>query len=325
MKNRRLLSNILKVLISVGALAWVLSTISFEDILDAVRDANLWLLLIAYVMFTLSLAVRAARWYVLIGGLGATVSFWRLVELYFVGSFFNSFLPSGFGGDAVRAAEVTQDVDAGAAVGTVIVDRLTGLMVLFMMALAVMPFSVRVLPANTVWPLTAISVLGLVGSFILLQGGFLRWLSGYLERWLPAKLAAILSPAGDGPVGKVNKAVTGCGWRAVGRALGISLVFNSMLVGWWYLTGRAIGVEISLMAYVTFIPLLSMSLLVPSIGGLGVRESVSRILFLSVGVSEAEGVALSLIVFALNRGTGIIGGLVYLISSLRALRKAEHD
>jgi len=319
--KRRLFSNLLKILISIGALAWVLSTISFDDILDAVRGANVWLLLIAYAMFTLSLLVRATRWYILIRGLGATVSFWRLVELYFVGSFFNSVLPSGFGGDAVRAAEVTQDVEAGAAVGTVIVDRLTGLMVLFMMALAVLPFSVQILPANTIWPLTAVSALGLLGSFILLQGGLLRWLSPILERCLPAKLAAILSPAGDGPVGQVNQAVTGCGWRAVGGALGMSLVFNSMLVGWWYLCGRAIGLDVSLMAYITFIPALSMSLMVPSIGGLGVREGLSRTLFLSVGVSEPQGVTLSLLVFVLNRGTGVIGGLVYLISSVRALRK----
>ena len=325
MKKRPWLGNLLKALVSIVALTWVLLKIPFGDVWQAVKGADLWLLAIVYLLMTLSLFVRAGRWLALLRGLGVDIGFWRLAELYFVGSFFNSFLPSGFGGDVVRAAEATRDVDSGAAVGTVIVDRLTGLMVLFVMALAALPFSARALPAGVVWPLAGVALLGLVTSVVLLHGGLLRWLAPMMERWLPAKLSRALSPMGDGPVGKVHAAVTGCGWKAVAEALGISVVFNSMLVWWWNLAGIAIGIDAPLIAYVTFVPVLSLSLMVPSIGGLGVREGLSSQLFASAGVGVAEGVALSLILFVLNRGTSVVGGLVYLVTSLRGLKKESLD
>ena len=315
MNWRRLLPNLFKVLISAGALAWVLSSIPLNEIVDAVEDADLWYLLVAYVLFALSLVVRAGRWLILLRGLGSPVSFWRLVELYYVGSFFNSFLPSGFGGDVVRAAEVTQDVDTGTAVGTVLVDRLTGLMVLFVMALAVLPFSAGSLPPEIVWPTAAISLVGLAASLVLLQGGFFMWLCRILERWLPAKLAAIISPTGDGSVARIHRAVTGCGWRAIMGALATSGIFNSMLIGVWFLCGKALGLVVSAVAYITFIPILSLVLMVPSIGGLGVREGIAPLLFGGVGVSDSQAIALSLVIWVLNRGTGIVGGLVYLVSS----------
>ena len=83
---------------------------------------------------------------ILVRSLHADVPFKRLVELYFVGGFFNVFLPSGFGGDVVRILELAQDVPAGLAAGTVIIDRLTGLMMLFALALLACFFAVILTP-----------------------------------------------------------------------------------------------------------------------------------------------------------------------------------
>ncbi|MCK4831927.1 MAG: flippase-like domain-containing protein [Anaerolineales bacterium] len=319
MKNRRL-SNLLKILVSLGALAWVLTRIPVATVAEAAVGADFGLLLVAYLLFNLGLLVRAGRWLILLRGSGSQVSFFRLVELYFVGSFFNSFLPSGFGGDVVRAAEVTRDVEAGAAIGTVIVDRLTGMLVLFAMGLLALPASSKLLPPEMIWQVAAVAAAGLVAGLLFLHGGLLRRMSPVLERLLPTRLAALISPAGDGPAGRVHRAVTGCGWRAVAGALGASVFFNTLLVSWWILAGRALGIVLSPAAYVTFIPILSLTLIVPSIGGLGVREGLAPLLFSSAGVPAAQAVALSLVIFALNRGTGLVGGLVYLVGNLRKLR-----
>jgi uncharacterized membrane protein YbhN (UPF0104 family) len=324
-RRRAVVSNLLKATISVVALAWVLVKIPFDQVWAAVQGADFRLLLVVFLMMVVSLVVRAARWLVLLRGLGARVPFGRLVELYFVGSFFNSFLPSGFGGDAVRAAEVTRDVEAGVGVGAVIVDRLTGLLVLFVMALAALPFSVGAIPESVLTPIAAVALVGLAAGVVLLQGGLLRRAGPLLERILPSKMAAAISPTGEGLVGKVHRAVTGCGWRALGQALAVSTVFNLMLIAWWALTGRTLGIDVPLSAYVVFVPALALSMMVPSIGGLGVREGLSSILFASAGMLEADGVALSLVLFVLNRGTGIVGGLVYLAASVRGLRQGRRD
>ena len=55
------------------------------------------------------MVVRAVRWRVLLDALGVHRPLRELTSWYFVGSFFNVILPTGFGGDAVRAAELAQD------------------------------------------------------------------------------------------------------------------------------------------------------------------------------------------------------------------------
>jgi len=72
----------------------------------------------------------------------------------------------------------------------------------------------------------------------------------------------------------------------------MSVVFNSMLVGWWMLTSQAIGQHVSLIAYMTFIPVLSLALMVPSIGGLGVREAMVPSLFAAADVASETAVAI---------------------------------
>lgn len=307
MKRRWL--NILRVLISVGLLAFVLWQNDPNTILDELRQADPRYLLAAFLLYVLGLVIRACRWLVLVRGLDPAVPFGRLLRLYFVGQFFSSFLPSQYGGDVVRALELTQDTDSSAAIGTVLVDRLTGLMMLSMMGLAVLPFQAVRMDRWLMWLL-----LGVVGG--VLAGGTLI-LEGRLLRRLTARLPFGLSLAGQGALAKVYAAVTSCGWRAVLGAFGVSLVFNvvNVIINW--LCGQAMGTGISLGYFFAITTLFSVSGLIPSIGGWGVRETVSTAVFASVGTGKAAawGVALGLVTLA----TGLVGGVVYLVESVHEM------
>jgi hypothetical protein len=71
------------------------------------------------------------------------------------------------------------------------------------------------------------------------------------------------------------------------------------------------------------VPVLSLALLVPSIGGLGVRETLAPALFAGANLSADEAVALSLLVFALLRLTSLLGAPLYLAAQWRARLSAE--
>jgi uncharacterized membrane protein YbhN (UPF0104 family) len=306
--------NLLRVVVSMGALIFILSTVGLEKVADLIRRADLLLMLVAFLLVVAGIVVRAVRWMALLRALEIQVPLRRLVGLYFVGTFFNAFLPSGLGGDVVRVLELTQDTHAAAAAGTVIVDRLTGLLVLFAMALAALPFSGDLLPTETVSAIGLLSAGGLVAGGVVLQGGLLRrW-----SRWLPGPL----SLTGEGALARVYRAVTGCGPRAVAWALGVSLLFNLLLVALNYLVARAVGVDIALAYFLLFVPVLSVTLTLPiSIGGLGVREGMAVLLFTQAGVGEAAAVAASLGVYLLSTVlAGLLGGLVYLAQGARGLR-----
>jgi uncharacterized protein (TIRG00374 family) len=307
---RKHLSTLFKIGITVVGLVYVLTQVSFREVQAELVGIRWSWAIFALLLIVGSLGVRAYRWYLLLQGLGVSIQFMRLVELYFVGNFFNTFLPSGFGGDVVRVLEATQNVSPNVAAGTVIVDRLTGLLMLFVMSLLALPFRPANFPSNLAWQISAISIIGLVAGFILLDGRLIqRW-----GRWLPGKLS-VTDP--DKPLAKLLQAVQGCGWPAIMKALGVSVIFNLILCSWWMVSGWAIGYDVPFSHYLLVVPILSVLLLIPSIGGLGVRETVAPILFASAGLTFAEAATLSIFNFLLLRISGLFGGPVYIASLLR--------
>ncbi len=304
--------NLLRILISVGILTVLFWRIGLGETLTVLRQADLRCWLIALGLFLCSLAIRAWRWLVLIRGLGAVVNFWRLLRLYFVGAFFNALLPSSFGGDVVRAIELTQDTDPSAAVGTVLVDRMTGLLTLFAMGLTALLFIARRLPIE----LTAV-IVGVAGGGLIVGGMILE---GRLLKRLGACLPAPLSLTGEGPLAKIYAAVTGCGRRAILQACAISLFFNllNVLINW--LCGQTVGAQVGLGYFFAITPLLSVSGLIPSIGGWGVREATSAALLMPLGVDERVAVALGLALGAINLTAGLSGGVIYALEGWMGLR-----
>jgi uncharacterized protein (TIRG00374 family) len=302
--------NVLRILVSAGGLAFVLLKSDPGKLASELSEADLRFLGAAFLLFVLSLVVRAYRWLVLVRGLDPAVPFGRLLRLYFVGQFFSTFLPSIYGGDVVRALELTQDTDSSAAIGTVLLDRLTGLMVLSAIGLAVLPFQAGRMEPWLVWLMIALMCAVLAGGLLLIEGRFLRWVTG--------RLPSRLSLAGQGSLARVYAAVTGCGWRAVLNAFGVSLVFNLINVAINWLCGQAIGMGIGLGLFFAISPLFSVSGLIPSIGGWGVRETVSTVVFASVSTEKAAawGVAVNLVSLA----AGLAGGVVYGVEGLRGLR-----
>ena len=307
--------NVLRILISVGALAFLFWKIGLGETLDVLRRADVRYLVAAFLLFVVSLVIRAYRWLVLLRSLAPSIPFGRLVRLYFVGQFFSSFLPSQFGGDVIRALELTQDTDSSAAIGTVLLDRMSGLMVLFVIGLLVLPFYACQMQPWLVWLLIGVSGGGLAAGALVLEGRFLRWLTGHLP--------SALSLAGQGSLAKIYAAVTNCGWRAVLGAFGVSAVFNvaNIVINW--LCGQAVGAGIGLGYFVAVTPLLSISGLVPSIGGWGVRETVSTAIFAPAGIDPNVSAALGASLGGVTLAAGLVGGVLYGLGGLRDLR-ARH-
>ena len=305
--------NILRVLISISALVILFWQIGLGETVDILRSADVRYLCAAFLIFILNLVVRAYRWYVLIHSLDPSVGFVKLLRLYFVGQFFNTFLPTGFGGDVVRAFELAQDTDSSASIGTVVLDRLSGLLVLFVMGLGAIPFRTFDLDPLLVWILIVVAGGGLLGGVLILEGSILR----KLTTRLPGKL----SLAGDGALATIYSAVTGCGWRAISGAFAVSVLFNvlNVVVNWF--CGRAVGIDLSLGYFLAVTPLLSVSLLIPSIGGWGVREAVSTAVFSPAGVDANVSAALGVALGGVGLVAGLIGGGLYLIGTLRRMAR----
>lgn len=315
---KRYATTFLKIAVSVIGLILVLSKIALADIWQAMQVANPLWIMTALLMIILSLFLRASRWQVLLTGLGAIISYWRLVELYFIGNFFNAFLLSGMGGDVVRAFEATKDVSAENAAGTVIIDRLTGLLTTFALALLALPFRPASFPDRWFWLLLLVASGGLLGGYLLLSGRLydlavliLRLDSAEKSNWLTRIIDKHLLP--------ILKTARSCGWGAIGQAFAISLLFVLLLNGWWFAVAKAYGLADVTYFYLFLVtPIMSLALLVPSFSGLGVRELLLPPLLIGAGVSAEIAVVYSLTIFILQRITSLLGLPVYLRSVTHA-------
>ena len=309
---RRHLGNLLKIGISGGLLAWVLPRIGLDGIWYEIQAAHLGWLGAAFVLFVVGTALRAFRWQALLRGLELSVPTGRLIKLYFVGAFFNTFLPSGFGGDVVRVIELAQDSRrAHEAAGTVLVDRLSGILVLLAMALLAVPFSLKLISPLLAVGIAALAVGGLAGGWLLFQQPLLGHVIEAIPQGLPFGL--------KNQVGKLYAAICGPGPKAIRQALGISLTFNALLILLNYLLALSLDVQVSIGYFLLFVPLTSLSLTLPAVGGLGVREYTYEVLWPQAGISPTQAVTMSLLNYAITVATGLIGAAIYAGENLLAL------
>src|SRR5207245_9981689 len=124
-----------------------LSRVGLQETFDKLHSADAALLLLALGLFVFGVFLRAFRWRALLSDRGLHVPVVVLTQLYFIGQFFNTLLPTGFGGDVVRVVELARyGVSKSDSLSTVFLDRLSGLMAVFLMTLAVIHFTATVLP-----------------------------------------------------------------------------------------------------------------------------------------------------------------------------------
>ena len=299
----------LKIGITLGCLIIVLNTTNSSDLAHSLRQARPEWIALGFGLAIFSYLVRAVRWLILLRGLGVPISLLRLLELYLIGGFFNALLPSGFGGDVVRAIEAARDVPPEVAAGTVFVDRLTGLLSLFALALFALVWQPTMFPPTLALQIGAICLLGLVVGLLLLEGSLMLRLLG----WLPGPVQRL----GHGLIWKILTAVKKSGWQSVLGAIGVSFLFNLILIGWWTAGARALDLPITYAHHIIIVPIWSTLLLVPSIGGLGVREAIAPTLYGALGLTPVEAVALTLLVFAIERLASLVGAPVYILATIR--------
>ena len=316
-RNRRLLLNILRVVVSGGLLVWVFATIEFNELLNLVRDAEIGLLAFAYLLAVIGLMIRALRWRLLLNAVGVSVQFGRIIYLYFVGQFFSTFLPTGFAGDAVKVLEIGDQVDRGAATGTVIVDRLSGFVSLFLIGAIALPFAGSLVPRELAALIGVLAVGVLGGSILLFEG---RLLARFTSR-----LPNALSLTGDGFLGRTYTAIVACGGRAVLRAVALSTLFNLEWMAAIYILAQALHISVSFGHVVLITPLAVTALLFPfAVSGLGVREGLYVTLYTQPGVdlTPTAATGLGLATFTLDLFNGLIGGILYLVAGARGIGKS---
>jgi uncharacterized protein (TIRG00374 family) len=296
-----------KVLVSISLLGLAVWRIGPARLRESIVGADLWWLLAAVSVFTLSNLLGAFQWWMLLRARDIRLPLRQVVGYYFVGLFFNNFLIGYVGGDAFRVFDAARASGKPAeAMSAVLFDRLIGFATLTSVAVV----------AALLWH----SYAGHATSLAVVLGVFGLWLLVLLFFFSRRVAKPVVFVANRVlPLGFKNKAKQVYaqvndyrhGRLLLAQVLSMSLVVQVLRIAVHYLTALSVGVRVSFSLFLVFVPIIALLSSVPvSVGGIGVREQSGALLFSQVGVPEPAAVAMQFLAYLVGVAATVPGGII---------------
>lgn len=182
-KKGSAIGNLLKLLLKIGITAlcfWYISTkIDFSRAWEALLKANWWFLSLAVLSFMFSKLLASFRLNINFRNINIRISEWRNMKLYWLGMFYNLFLPGSISGDAYKVVILNRKFKAPYKKTSVAVllDRFSGLLAL---GIILSVYGVIVLD-NTLYDAVLIggALLAIVGLYLAVRFLFKDFLPGF--------------------------------------------------------------------------------------------------------------------------------------------------
>jgi uncharacterized membrane protein YbhN (UPF0104 family) len=266
-------------------------------------QASLPLLAITLVTLLAANLFVSLRWHVILSAEVPSPGVGRLLKITFVGLFFNQALPTGIGGDAVRAWRCRKlGIGLGAAMRSILLDRACGYLVLVAIYTASLPRLLSILPeARQRASVAAVLGAGLLGLLVLLCLDCLP--RAMLRLGVIAPLAELSQES--------RRLFTHP--RRCGIVLGLSILTIGLTILAFKLVANSVGSHLPLADWIMIVPPVSLIQLVPiSLAGWGVREVVLVIALAPFGVPAETALATSVLLGLCLVIIGVPGGLLWL-------------
>lgn len=260
-------------------------------------------------MYTVAVLLSTVRWAQVLEALDIPSELPPLVSHTLAGMFVSNFLPSTVGGDVLRVTRLSAaNGQRHTSVASVVVERLTGFLVL--------PF---------------ITLVALLGNPTLLHLGQASRLSLTLALGTLAALVVILVLVANPTVGDRFSGRSWLGFVAAvhlglarmrrdpGAALGVlvsALAYQLAMVAAPWMAGHAMGIHVGWSAMMAFIPIVAIAQVLPiSVSGLGLREGALVILLVPLGVSSGQAVAFGLLLYGMNMVVSLLGAPAFAVGA----------
>ena len=263
-------------------------------------------LIFALLCIFLSYFSGCFQWKQLLAVQNIKMTYINLLRFYFIGSFFNNFMPGNVGGDLKKIYDINQNSKetVGAAISATFLDRLCGLYLLCAFALAV-GFAFFWRDPNQKYFLLP-SLLIFIGFSIAICMLFSRRLGYFL-------FGKVFSFLGERVLHLHGRFQAFRTKKLFAQLFLLSMVTQSLRVLSHYFCALSIGVDIAISWYFYYIPLVAIVSALPiSIGGFGPREFLAQSLFARVGVGSMEAVITQLLAYLANLIISLIGAADFL-------------
>ncbi|MBN1929544.1 MAG: flippase-like domain-containing protein [Chlorobiaceae bacterium] len=271
----KLLKTAVQIIFTVAALFIVLSKTDLNRLGSIIRNAQPGYLLGAILFFNISKIVNAVRLNRFFTAIGLRLSTWYNLKLYYLGMFYNLFLPGGIGGDGYKIYVLKKH--HGLAVinifSAVFWDRVSGIFALiFLSAILIIPSSFAELYPNEMLWIWIIAGISYPLSLLL------TWL--FYRQFMPVFLVTAIE----------------------------SLVIQAtQVISAWFIL-MALSASSHHIDYLAIFLISSVATILPlTIGGAGAREVTFFYALNHLGLDVNTGVALSLVFFVVSAISSLPG------------------
>lgn len=277
-KVKNFLKTVLKFVVSGGALYIVFVNIDWSQSKDAFLNANIGWLAAATFFFIVSKIIASIRLNLYFKDIGLNLSEKYNLRLYWIGMFYNMFLPGGIGGDGYKVYLLKKhtDLKVKPLVQATLLDRISGMV--------------------------ALMILGGIGYLFVDQEGLPSMLN-YID-WAALVIAV---PVFYVVVKKFFPPFTGSfkGSTIYSFATQVCQIITA------YFILIALGVDALFPEYIVLFLISSIVAVFPfTIGGIGARELTFIVGYDYLGIDQNIAVTFSLLFFLITVVTSVVGGFL---------------
>ncbi|GCE27029.1 hypothetical protein KDA_25130 [Dictyobacter alpinus] len=300
---------LLRLFCSISLVVVLLKSISWPELWQQLPHLDSGVLLIGVGLGFYGVIISSYQWQCLLAAEQIHIDLRHLINLYQVGIAFNHFLPTGMGGDVVKAYYIGKEgKNTVGSASAVVMTRISGFFAMVLISL----------PTLIIWHTLLTRQIGISYSLICLALlvalalAFLgvKYIPHWLQpSWLQKRMVQSLLAIGTTLRHSIARP------RIMVNATFYGLLYHFGYALNFYLYGRLLNVHVPLSFYLLAIPFVSLVAFVPfSINGFGLREGAFVIIFSSVHVPMPTAMLLILLMDAQVLLFGIIGGVIYLCS-----------
>jgi len=271
-RTRRLLKLLLKIAVTAVCIWYVSGKIDFTKAGEALRKANWLLLICALIAFVLSKVLAAIRLNMYFRNINIRLPELTNMKLYWLGMFYNLFLPGSIGGDAYKVIILTKkySIPYKKTTAAVLLDRFSGLLGLGLIGAV---YSIFVL-GNTwyTYMIVAGAILAVIALYLITR----FWLKDFISSFLPT--------------------------------LSLGVLVQASQVVCAYLIIAALGIKENHTQYIFLFLVSSVVAVLPlTVGGLGIREVVFVEGSHYLGLLKETSVVISILFYLITLLTSAVG------------------
>lgn len=288
----------LKIIVSFALITYLYFTNDFSQIIPAFSNVDLFYFSLSLSFIVLNYIFSSLRWKYLV--LNSKVKFSYMVKLYFIGSFFNNFLPTSIGGDAYKILKLGQKIESKTdAFTATFLERFIGMIALLLISIfGLISFK-------------QIDSLSFLGVFILIISAFILFLLFYPKFTFRPKILTKIF----GLIDKVHSSFMK--YKTYPRILIFSFVSSIFVQLFSVLSQlfifKSISVDIPFNFALFAFPIIFLSgYAIPSVNGIGSQEVLYTAFFTDLGIAVPLIIASSFLYHIARLLISLIGGLLYI-------------